>query len=54
MIDSVYLILDKIFIRFGNEIYIQVVGIQMGTNCAPLIADCYEYQFMAKLQKDPS
>ena len=35
MIDAVYFLLDNIFIRFGNNIYRQVVGIPMGTNCAP-------------------
>ena len=39
-----------------KKIYRQIVGIPMGTNCAPLIADlflyCYESQFMAKLHKD--
>ena len=58
MTDSVNFLLDNIFIRFGNKVYRQVVGIPMGTNCAPLIADlflyCYESQFMAKLHKDPS
>lgn len=37
-------------------IWKQVVGIPMGTNCAPLTAEfflyCYESQFMAKLCKD--
>ena len=28
-------LLDKIFIRVGTKLYIQVVGIPMGTNCAP-------------------
>ena len=36
-------------------IYQQIVGIPMGTNCAPLIADsflyCYESDFMSNLQK---
>ena len=58
MIDAVYFLLNKTSIRFGNKIYRQVVGITMGTNCAPLIADlflyCYESQFMTKLHKDPS
>ena len=48
----------NIFVRFGNKVFRQIVGIPMGTNCAPLIADlflyCYESQFMAKLQKDLS
>ena len=41
---------DAIFIRFGTKLYGQVVGIPMGTNCAPLVADlflfCYERDFM--------
>ena len=45
-----------IFVRFGNKVYRQIVGIPIGTNCAPLVANlflyCYESQFMAKLQKD--
>ena len=36
-------------------VYQQIVGIPMGTNCAPLIADlflyCYERDFMSDLQK---
>ena len=45
--------LDNSFIRFGTKLYRQIVGIPMGTNCAPLIADlflfCYERNFMASL-----
>ena len=41
---------DNIFIRFDTNLYRQIVGMPMGTNCAPLIADlflfCYE-DFMA-------
>ena len=37
------------FIRFGSKLYRQIVGIPMGTNCAPLVADlvlfCYERDF---------
>ena len=36
----------NIFIRFGSNLYRQVVGIPMGTNCAPLVVDlllfCFE------------
>ena len=39
-----------IFIPFGTKLYGQVVGIPMGTNCAPLVAAlflfCYERDFM--------
>ena len=48
----VYL-LDNIFIRFGTKLYRQTIGIPMGTNCAPLVADlflfCYERDFMKSL-----
>ena len=46
-------LLDNIFIRFGSKLYRQIVGIPMGTNCAPLVADlflfCYERDFMLSL-----
>ena len=42
-----------IYIRFGTKLYRQIVGIPMGTNCAPLVADlflfCYERDFMTSL-----
>ena len=45
-----------IYIRFGNNVYRQIVGILMGTNCAPLVADlllfCYERDFMTSLSGD--
>ena len=38
--------MDNIFIRSVSNLYRQIVGIPIGTNCAPLIADffmfCYE------------
>ena len=41
------------WIRFGTKLYRQIVGIPMGTNCAPLVADlflfCYERDFMTSL-----
>ena len=43
------------FIRFGTKLYRQVVGIPMGSNCAPLVADlflfCYERCFMMSLSE---
>ena len=43
-------------IRFGTKLYRQVVGVPMGTNCAPLVADlflfCYERDFMVSLSDD--
>ena len=34
-------LLDNIYIRFGSKLYRQIVGITMGTNCAPLVADLF-------------
>ena len=49
-------LLDNIYVRFGNELYRQIVGIAIGTNCALLIADlflfCYERDFMTSLSDD--
>ena len=48
--------MDNIYIRFAKKIYKQIVGIPMGTNCAPLVADlfsfCYERDFMTSLSDD--
>ena len=49
-------LLDNIYIRFGTKLYRQIVGILMGTNCTPLVADlflyCYERDFMDSLNHD--
>ena len=53
MCDALNYLLDNIFIRFGSKLYRQIVGIPIGTNCAPLVADlflfCYERDFMLSL-----
>ena len=36
-------LLENIYIRFGNKLYRQIVGIPMGTNCAPLVADLFYF-----------
>ena len=54
--DAPTFLLDNIFIQFGTNLYRQVVGIPMGTNCAPLVADlflfCYERDFLLSLSDD--
>ena len=49
-------LLDNIFIRFGTNLYRQVVGIPIGTSCAPLVADLvlfsYESDFIMSLSGD--
>ena len=36
-------LLDNIFIKIGSKLYRQIVGIPMGTNCAPLVADLFMF-----------
>ena len=47
--------MEKIYVQFEVMVYQQIVGIPMGLNCAPLIADlflfCYERDFMSNLHK---
>ena len=54
--DALVYLLDNIFIRFGTKLYRQTIGIPMGTNCAPLVADlflfCYESDFMKSLSRE--
>ena len=49
-------LLDNIYIRFGSKLYRQIVGIPMGTNCAPLVGDlflfCYERDAKLSLSDD--
>ena len=51
--EALIYLLDNIYIRFGTKLYRQIVGIPMGTYCAPLVADlvlfCYERDFMTSL-----
>ena len=45
-----YLIDNNIYVNIGNKVYRQCVGIPMGTDCAPLVANLflfyYEYKYM--------
>ena len=54
--EALTFLLDNIYIRFGSKLDRQNVGIPMGTNYAPLVADlflfCYERDFMLSLSDD--
>ena len=49
-------LVDNIYIKFGGQLFRQMVGIPMGTNCAPLLADLflysYENEFLDKVIKE--
>ena len=38
-------LIDNIFVQFGGSLFRQVIGIPMGTNCAPLLADLFLYSY---------
>ena len=48
-------LIDNIFVEFVGRIFQQTIGIPMGTNCAPLLADLflhsYEVDFIQGLLK---
>ena len=49
-------LVDNIYVRLGGQLFRQMVGIPMGTNCAPLLANLflysYENEFLDKLIKE--
>ena len=45
-----FLILN-IFVEFGGRIFQQTIGIPMGTNCAPLLADLFLYSYEAEFMQ---
>ena len=40
-------LIDNIFVEFGGQVFQQTVGIPMGTNCAPLLADLFLFSYEA-------
>ena len=48
-------LIDNIYARFGSSFFRQVIGIPIGTNSAPLLADVFlytfEYNVMVKTMK---
>ena len=49
-------LVDNIYVRFGRQLFRQMVGLPRGTNCAPLLADLflysYENEFLDKIIKE--
>ena len=48
-------LVDNVYVRFGGQLFRQMVGIPVGTNCAPLLSNSflysYENEFLDKLMK---
>ena len=49
-------LVNNIYVRFGGQLFQQIVGIPMGTNCTSSLADLflysYENEFLDKLIKE--
>ena len=41
-------LVDNIFVVFAGKVFQQIIGIPMGTNCAPLLADTFLYSYEAE------
>ena len=41
-------LVDNIFVVFAGKVFQQIIGISMGTNCAPLLADIFLYSYEAE------
>ena len=41
-------LVDKMFMVFAGKVFQQIIGIPMGTNCAPLQADIFLYSYEAE------
>ena len=44
-------LIDNIFVEVGGRIFQQTIGIPMGINCAPLLADLFLYSYEAGFVK---
>ena len=47
IINMLEFLVDNIFVVFGVKVFQQIVGIPMGTNCAPLLSDIFLYSYEA-------
>jgi hypothetical protein len=45
-------LIDNIFVEFGGHVFQQTIGIPMGTNCAPLLADLFLYTYETDFIQD--
>ena len=47
IINVLEFLVENIFVIFARKVFKQIVGIPMGTNCAPLLADIFLYSYEA-------
>ena len=47
-IKMLVVLVDNIFVVFAGKVFQRIIGIPMGTNCAPLLADIFLYSYKAE------
>ena len=56
LVERTEYLIDNVYIKVGNNVYRQTIGIPMGTDCAPQLANLflfhYEYLYMKNLMRD--
>ena len=45
-------VIDNIFIEVGSIVFQQVIGIPMGTDCTPLVANLFLFSFEFSFMKE--
>ena len=48
IINMLEFLVDNIFVVFAGKVFQQIIGIPMGTNCAPILADIFLYSYEAE------
>ena len=54
IINMLEFLVDNIFVVFGGKVFQQIVGISIGTNCAPLQADIFLHSYEAEFTQSCS
>ena len=52
LVEQIKFLVDNIYIQVGNKIFRQTIGIPMGTDCAPLLANLFLFYYEYKFMKD--
>ena len=45
-------LIDNIYVCIGNRVFRQLIGIPIGTDCAPLLGNLYPFYFEHKSMKN--
>lgn len=52
LIEEINFLVDNIYVFCGNQLYRQTIGIPMGTDCAPFLANLFLYSYESEWMKN--